>query len=162
MRVLPIHRFACCLFTSLLFVGCTENINKNATAKTQEIQSIAAIKLDLKDFFKFPVGTLGLEPSSTLLSLKNKRVQISGYMVKEEEPTAGLFMIAPLPVNMAEKEDGPADDMPPATLFVHIPPAEKNTVIPYRRGLWELTGTLELGNQEEANGRMSYARLILD
>jgi hypothetical protein len=146
----------------LLFVGCTENINKTATAETPSIQAVAATKLDLKDFFKLPVGALGLEPSSKLLSLKNKRVQISGYMVKEEEPTAGLFMIAQLPVNMAEKEDGPADDMPPATLFVHVPPADKNTVVAYRKGLWELTGTLELGNQEEANGRMSYARLILD
>ena len=83
-------------------------------------------------------------------------------MVKEEEPTAGLFMLAPLPVSMAEKEDGPADDLPPATLFVHVPPADKDKIMAYRPGPWQLTGTLKLGNQEEANGRMSYTRLILD
>jgi hypothetical protein len=146
-----------------LLGGCAENIQKTAITQIQPSVSVpTANELSLKEFFKFPVGALGLEPSAKLLSFKNKRVQISGYMVKEEEPIAGLFMLAPLPVSMAEKEDGPADDMPPATLFVHLPDSDKHSVMPYREGLWQLTGTLELGNQEEANGRMSYARLILD
>jgi hypothetical protein len=162
VRVLSNHRFASCLLASLLFVGCAENIHKTTATEIQQISPLAATELNLKEFFNFPVGSLGLEPTSKLLSLKGKTVQISGYMVKEEEPTAGLFMLAPLPVNMAEKEDGPADDMPPATLFVHVPPADKNTIVPYHKDLWQLTGTLELGNQEEANGRMSYARLILN
>jgi hypothetical protein len=103
-----------------------------------------------------------MEPTEKLLSLKDKRVRVMGYMVKEEEPTAGLFMLAPLPVALAEKDDGPADNLPPATLFVHMPKADANKAIVYRSGLWELIGTLRLGNREEANGRVSYTQLILN
>jgi hypothetical protein len=151
-------RFAIGLLIAVFFVGCAENISKTAA---QPGLSLEATELSLNEFFKFPVAARGLEPTEKLLSLNNKQVRVSGYMVKEEEPTAGLFMLAPLPVSMAEKEDGPADDMPPATLFVHLPQTEQHTRVFYRKGIWQLTGILELGNQEEANGRMSYARLIL-
>ncbi|MGZ8191667.1 MAG: hypothetical protein ACXWTS_10640 [Methylococcaceae bacterium] len=166
MDVLPNHRFACCVLASLILAGCAgqpgkENISKTPATEVQ--QTLPAVtELNLREFYKLPAGPRGLEPTQKLLSLKDKRVRITGYMVKEEEPTAGLFMLSPLPVSMAEKEDGPADDLPPATLFVHGPPADKDKIMAYRPGLWELTGTLKLGNQEEANGRMSYTRLILD
>lgn len=159
---MSIPRFICCLLTVFCVICRADTVSKVNESALQQTSVSNVSELSLKEFFKFPVGSLGLEPTKKLLSLKNKRVKITGYMVKEEEPTAGLFMLAPLPVNMAEKEDGPADDMPPATLFVHIPLAEKNTIVPFRKDLWQLTGTLELGNQEEANGRMSYARLIID
>jgi hypothetical protein len=164
---LPNHRFACCILASLFFAGCTgpaskENITKTSTTGAQQTLPPGVTELNLKEFYKFPVGPLSLEPTQKLLSLKDKRVRVTGYMIREEEPTAGLFMLAPLPVSLAEKEDGPADDLPAATLYVHAPPADKNNIIAYRPGLWQLTGILELGNQEEANGRMSYTRLILD
>ncbi len=168
MEVLPNHRFACCVLASLFFAGCAgeqvskENITKISTTEAQQTLPSGVTELNLKEFYKFPVGPLGLEPTQKLLRLKDKRVRITGYMIREEEPTAGLFMLAPLPVSLAEKEDGPADDLPAATLFVHVPPADKNKIMVYRQGLWQLTGILKLGNQEEANGRMSYTRLILD
>lgn len=167
MEVLPTHHFACCVLASLIFAGCTgqaskENISKGSTIEVQQTIPTGITELKLKEFYKFPVGPLGLEPTLKLLSLNNKHVRVTGYMIKEEEPTAGLFMLAPLPVSLAEKEDGPADDLPPATLFVHLPPIDKNKTIAYRQGLWRLIGTLKLGNQEEANGRISHARLILD
>jgi hypothetical protein len=167
VKVLPNHRFVCCVLVSLFFAGCAgqaskENITKTSTTEAQQTLPPGVTELNLKEFYKFPAGPRGLEPTQKLLRLKDKRVQVTGYMVKEEEPTAGLFMLAPLPVSMAEKEDGPADDLPPATLFVHVPPADKNKIIAYRQGLWQLIGILELGNQEEPNGRMSYTRLILD
>ena len=167
MEVLPNHRFVCCVLATLFFSGCAgqaskENITKTSATETEYTLPAGVTELNLKEFYKFPVGPLGLEPTQKLLSLKNKQFRVTGYMAKEEEPTAGLFMLAPLPVSLAEKEDGPADDLPPATLFVHVPPADKNEIMAYRPGLWQLTGTLKLGNQEEANGRMSYSRLILD
>jgi hypothetical protein len=148
-------------------VGCAEqtskeNITQTSAAEVQQTLPAGVTELNLKEFYKLPAGPRGLEPTQKLLSLKDKRVRVTGYMVKEEEPTAGLLMLAPLPVSMAEKEDGPADDLPPATLFVHVPPADKDKFITYRPGLWQLTGTLKLGNSEEANGRMSYTRLIMD
>jgi len=167
VEVLPNHRFACCVLASLFFSGCAgqaskENITKTSATETEYTLPAGVTELNLKEFYKFPVGPLGLEPTQKLLSLKDKRVQITGYMVKEEEPSAGLFMLAPLPVSLAEKEDGPADDLPPATLFVHVPPADKNKIIAYRSGIWQLTGILKLGNEDEANGRISYTRIILD
>ena len=167
MEFLPHHRFASIILIPFFFAGCAstvsnENIAKSSTTETQKTFHAEVTELSLKEFYKFPVGPYGLEPSQKLLSLKDKRIKVTGYMVKEEEPTAGLFMLAPLPVSLAEKEDGPADDLPPATLFVHVPAVDKDKIIAYRQGLWQLTGTLQLGNQEEANGRMSYTRLILD
>ena len=167
MELLPNHRFACCVLASLFFSGCAgqaskENITKTTATETEYTLPAGVTKLNLKEFYTFPVGPLGLEPTQKLLSLKDKHIQITGYMVKEEGPSAGLFMLAPLPVSLAEKEDGPADDLPPATLFVHVPPGDKNKIIAYRPGIWRLTGILKLGNQDEANGRISYTRIILD
>jgi len=159
------HRFIFCVLASIFFVGCAgEPSNKSISSATENQQKITseATELKLNEFYKFPVGPKGLEPSAKLLSLNNQRVHITGYMVEEEDATKGLFMIAPLPVSLSEKEDGPADDLPAATVFVHVPAADQNKIITYRPGLWELTGILQLGNQDEANGRMSYTRLILD
>lgn len=121
-----------------------------------------AVGLAWKDFYRQPVGPLGLEPTPLLLSLDNKPVRLQGYMVKEEEPEAGTFLLTSLPVSLAEKEDGPADDLPPATVFVHVPEADRDNVVPYRAGLWELEGILSLGNREESGGRVSYVRLMLE
>jgi len=85
-----------------------------------------------------------------------------GYMVQAEEPTPGLFMLSLVPVNIPEKEDGPSDDLPGSTLFVHMPAADADKILAYRPGLWQLVGTLKLGGQEENNGRISYVRLMLD
>jgi hypothetical protein len=119
-------------------------------------------ELKFKDFYKMPVGPKGLEPSERLLRLRNQRVRILGYMVQAEEPVPGIFLLAPVPVSIPEKEDGPSDDLPGATLFVHMPPQDADKVLAFRPGLWELEGKLELGPREEANGRVSYTRLILE
>lgn len=151
------------LVLSLLFAGCSVSPDKNNVANASTVplgQNASAI--DLHDFYKLPAGPLGLKPTEKLANLKDKRVRIVGYMVKEEEPTVGLFMLTTMPVNLSEKEDGPADDLPPATLYVHMPQADANKAVAFRPGLWEVIGTLKLGNQEEANGRMSYTQLILD
>jgi hypothetical protein len=119
-------------------------------------------ELQFGDFFKLPVGPRGLEPTEKLLSLKDKQVRVVGYMVQAEEPTPGLFMLSPVPVNIPEKEDGASDDLPGSTLFVHMPAADADKILAYRPGLWALVGTLKLGGQEESNGRVSYVRLLLD
>ena len=117
--------------------------------------------IKFREFFKMPIGPRGLEPTDKLLGLNGKRVRIFGYMVNAEEPSAGPFILAPLAVSMAEKEDGPADDMPATILFVHIANAE-GLIVPHIPGLLKLTGTLDLGNQEETDGRVSAVRLHLD
>ena len=147
----------CVVILSVLLMGCAEQAIKQVKPGLP-----TAIELSFKDFYKSPVGPMGLEPTQKLLSLKGKRVHLQGYMVVEEEPTPGLFMLTSLPVNIPEKEDGPSDNLPGATVFVHMPKADANKVLAHRTGLWDLEGTLELGGKEEANGRISYVRLLID
>ena len=146
--------------SSILLFGCTQQPTKNDV----QISSVKPVATDLtfREFYKLPIGPKGLEPTEKLLSLNNKRVHIKGYMVIEEEPTIGIFMLTLVPVNIPEKEDGPSDDLPGATVFVHMPSADAQKALAYRPGLWDLVGTLQLGPKEEANGRISYVRLQLD
>lgn len=125
-------------------------------------KSASVSEIGLNEFYKMPIGPRGLEPTAKLLNLNNQRVRLVGYQVKEEEPLAGIFMLSPTPVSLAEMEDGPADDLPAATVFVHMPAADSAKIIAYRAGPWELTGTLQVGNKEESSGRVSYVRLFVE
>ncbi|MGH8582032.1 MAG: hypothetical protein ACREWG_04445 [Gammaproteobacteria bacterium] len=160
------YRLTACIAAApvFLFTGCAHqaipsDLSRPATA---EARSLPGVDLHFFDFFKLPVGARGLEPTDRLLSLAGKRVKLMGYMVKEEEPFLGLFMLAPMPVSLAELADGPSDYLPPATLFVHMPGETADKIVGYRPGTWTVAGTLELGGQEEENGRVSYVRLMLD
>jgi hypothetical protein len=145
---------------SLLLAGCANQAPKPDSQPSAALPS--ATDLSFREFYKLPIGPLGLEPTSKLLSLKNKRVHLQGFMVKEDEPTAGIFMVSLVPVNIPDKEDGPSDYLPGATVFVHMPAEDVAETLAYRPGMWDLVGTLQLGAKEEGNGRNSYVRLLLD
>jgi hypothetical protein len=117
--------------------------------------------LKFNELFKLPIGPRGLEPTDKLLGLDGKRVRIFGYMVNAEEPAPGPFILAPLAVSTAEKEDGPADDLPATVVFVHLAQGERE-IIPHVSGLLKLTGVLSLGPKEEPDGRVSAVRLLAD
>lgn len=131
-----------------------------ATGAPEPLRADAS--LPLSDLFVRPVGPRGLEPTPSLLGLQGKRVLVQGFMVQEEEPLPGYFMLASLPVSLAERADGPADYLPPGTLFVHLPDAQRDEIVAYVRTELEVAGTLELGAKEETSGRISYVRLRLD
>ena len=116
--------------------------------------------LAFRDFFRLPIGPRGLEPTERLLSLRDQHVRVQGYMVREDEPQPGMFMLTPAPVALGELADGPADYLPAATLFVHV--RGEDRIIPYRAGIWTVSGVLRLGAWTEANGQVSYVRLIVD
>jgi hypothetical protein len=140
---------------------------------TQRVASILQVKgkvtappagvtdIKFREFFTMPIGPGGLEPTDKLLGLNGERVRIFGYMVNAEEPSPGPFILAPLAVSMAEKEDGPADDMPATVIYVHIENG-KDWIVPHVPGLLKLTGLLSLGAKEEPDGRVSAVRLQLD
>lgn len=111
------------------------------------------------EFFRMPIGPFGLEPSEKLLALNGKPVRLVGYMVKEETPTAGRFLFSPLPVALGDEDESLSDDLPATTVSVHLN-SSKNA--PYIAGLIQLTGTLEVGAKDEADGRVSSVRLVLD
>ncbi|MDD5034970.1 MAG: hypothetical protein PHE55_09450 [Methylococcaceae bacterium] len=162
MPKIRFHRFVLCLTLTLLTACANPSNPVGIHGGATPVSSVGVSELNLREMFKVPVGPQGLEPTEKLLSLKDKRVRVIGHMVHEQEPTPGIFMLSPLPVGLAEKEDGPADDLPAATLFVHMPSADANKLMAFRPGLWTLTGKLDLGSREEDNGRVSYVRLLLD
>ena len=118
---------------------------------------------DLKfhEFFKLPVGPLGLEPTEKLMSLDGKRVRIIGYMVAQANPVDGAFILTPLPVSIGDDDESLADDLPPSAVFVHLPVSNARSV-PYIPGLIKLSGVLSVGSRGEADGRVSGVRLQLD
>ncbi|AXQ28009.1 hypothetical protein D0B54_04680 [Solimonas sp. K1W22B-7] len=121
-----------------------------------------ATDLSLSEFYRMPVGPRGLEPTGKLLSLDGQRVRIRGYMVGEESPAPGVFMLTSLPVQLAEAADGPADDLPAAVVFVRLPEAQSDHIVGSRRGPIAVEGRLDLGGREEPNGRVSYVRLQMN
>lgn len=117
----------------------------------------SADDLLFRDFFAMPVGPRGLQPSEELLSLNGKVVRMRGYVAHQESPTAGVFILSPLPVELGDADEGLADDLPPAVVFVHA--GDRSS--PYIAGVVQVTGTLEVGPQNEADGRVSQVRLVL-
>lgn len=124
-------------------------------------QQAAISELRFQDIFKLPIGENGPEPTEKLLALNHQRVRITGYQVKGET-RAGIFMLTPNPVDISAMEDHAPDELPAATLFAHMSVADATENLAYRTGPRELTGVLDIGNQLEANGRVSFVRLHVD
>lgn len=118
--------------------------------------------LKFRELFKLPVGPQGLESTDKLGSLDGKRVRIVGYMVQQDPPLAGSFILSPLPVVAGDADDSFADDIPASAIFVVLPKAA-DTVVPPLAGLIQLTGTLRVGAREMPGaGRVAPAVLELD
>lgn len=120
---------------------------------------VEAIKFG--EFFRMPVGPYGLEPTEKLVAMNGRRVRLVGYMVREETPAPGRFLFSPLPVSLGDEDESLSDDLPPTTVFVHLP-GGKERKSPYVPGPIHLTGTLEVGAADEPDGRVSSIRLLLD
>jgi len=135
---------------------------RNVPTSTLPCLPADTAELKFRDFFVMPVGPRGLEMTPKLLALDGRRVRIVGYMAQQENPHPGFFLLTPVPVSVDEASDGRAYDLMPATLFVHLPPAQANKVASHQPGLLVLTGTLSVGNREQVDGRISMVRLQLD
>jgi len=117
--------------------------------------------LAFKSFYKLPVGSQGLEMSDTLRGANGKERKIVGYMVQQERPHLGRFLLSPRPVQMSEHADGEADDLPAALVTVYLDPSQSDWAVPHTRGRISLTGTIEVGRLEETDGRVSWVRMRL-
>lgn len=129
-------------------------------AELPAVPGVADLKF--RDFFAMPIGPRGLAPSSRLLALNGQRVRIVGYMARQDEPTPGLVILAPLPVVLGDQDESFADDLPASVVYVHLAEAHRDRAVPHLDGLLQFTGTLRLGAQREADGRVSFVRLALD
>jgi hypothetical protein len=118
--------------------------------------------LRFRDFYQSPIGPAGLQMSAALRQAHGQRVQLTGYMVTQETPLNGHFFLTPLPVSMSSHADGEADDLPPATALVLMPPAEQARPVLSTPGLLQLTGLLQVGRHEMPDGRIVWVRLLLE
>jgi hypothetical protein len=118
--------------------------------------------LRFRDFYQSPVGPAGLQMSAALRQAHGQRVRLTGYMVTQEAPLNGHFFLTPLPVSMSSHADGDADDLPPATALVLMPPAEQAQPVLSTPGLLQLTGQLQVGRFEMPDGRIVWVRLLLE
>ena len=129
-------------------------------AGPQPVHALPAT-LRMQDFFQLPVGPQGLVITDRLRQAQGTVVRLTGYVVQQEVATLGQFLLTPRPVLMSQHADGEADDLPPATVFVRLDTGQQGWAVAHARGLVEVTGTLEVGRQEERDGRVSWFRLQL-
>jgi hypothetical protein len=105
-------------------------------------------------------GPGGVHLSARVHELESRRVRMVGFMPQMEVPPRGAFYLCPRPIFVDESGGGTADLPPTAVrVVVRSAPGEEVAFIP---GPLEVTGTLEIGRREEADGTVSFVRLILD
>jgi hypothetical protein len=145
---------------------CTGSAHAQAEAQAQVAPAAAAhaapLRLQFQDFFVQPMGPRGAEITRTLLQAHGQSVQLTGYMVQQERPQLGHFMLTPRPVRMSEHSDGDADDLPAAWAMVYLDASQQDFAVPYQHGLLEVRGVLSVGRLEEQDGRVSWVRLQLE
>ena len=138
----------------------SESSAKSTTSRLPPLPA-GVTELKFNEFFVSPIGERGLTLTEKLRGLDGQRVRILGYMARQEAATPGKLLLAPLPVQVCEHDSEFADDLPPSTVHVFVP-ACRDQRLPYTARLLLLTGTLSVGNREEADGRISVVRLTLD
>jgi len=145
--------FAACALGALLAPVCALAQQTDAPTETPLLR--------FTDFFKLPMGSRGAEMTPALLRRDGQTVRLSGYMVQQERPATGRFILTPRPVRMSEHADGDADDLPAAWAMVYLDASQQDFAVPYTRGLIEVRGVLSVGRLEEQDGRVSWVRLQL-
>ena len=148
--------------------GATSRISAEAVAMSGfgvpgNLQPAPAGVSDLKfrEIYPMPVGPRGLELSERVRALDGKRVRMVGYMVEQELPTRGGFILSPLPATIGDEDESLADDLPPSVVFVRLE-GDNESQLSFMPGLLHFTGTLGVGPREEADGRIHSLRLNLD
>jgi len=114
--------------------------------------------LEFTDFYGAIIGDRGPELTAKVRALAGQQVRLVGFMVRQALPTPGVLLLAPQPVQVDEVEYGACDDLPPQIVRVFLPlPA--GSQVPLTPGPLLLTGTLEVGQQSEPDGRNSFLRI---
>lgn len=119
------------------------------------------IDFSLDRLYVSPAGRRGLEFTPEARQLDGKRVRLTGFMVRQTQPVPWCFLLSPISLSLHEREYGLAEDLPPSALHIFYP-RSLPPVLPWERRPLVATGILSLGNREEADGRISAARLTID
>ena len=117
--------------------------------------------LNFGDLLQHPIGPQGIEISPNAQALQGQSVRLRGYMVKSEEAAIGQFYFAPVPLQMSEHADGPANDLPASAVLVKLDPSQANWAVSHKAGALVLEGTLLVGRYEDTQGIVSWFQLQL-
>ena len=133
-----------------------------AAAEESRVRSLDGIpELTFRDLFRASPGAGGLETTERARALDGKAVTLRGYMVRQSQPIPWAFILSPVPQSLHEREYGECDDLPVTAIHVFLP--RSSSPIPTRlNGVVTVTGVLELGGHEEADGRVSPARIRIN
>ena len=126
-----------------------------------QAQAVESPLFHFGDLLQHPIGPQGLEITQKAKSIQGQNVRLRGYMVKSEEDSIGQFYFAPLPIQLSEHADGPANDLPASAVLVKLDPSQANWAISHKAGALVLEGTLRIGRHEDAQGTVSWFQLQL-
>ena len=126
-----------------------------------QAQAVESPLFHFGDLLQHPIGPQGLEITQKAKSIHGQNVRLRGYMVKSEEDSIGQFYFAPLPIQLSEHADGPANDLPASAVLVKLDPSQAKWAISHKAGALVLEGTLRIGRHEDAQGTVSWFQLQL-
>ena len=147
-------------FWIFIFYGFALTVSAEIQPSSQ-IHEESVKVVNLHHVFKMPIGAKGLEFDDQFKLLNNQYVQITGFIVKSDEPVPGKFLLSIRPVQLNEHADGEANDLPPSTVQVLLDPTQSDSMIPYKSGLQTFRGILSIGRLEGSDQPISWIRLQL-
>jgi len=115
------------------------------------------VPLDLTQTVVVEGGTSRVAPEVERLT--GRRVRAVGFMVRMEEPSSAAFYLARRPTD-ADESGGGTGDLPLDAVRVEVPWLPRD--IPFVPGPVEVVGTLEVGRKEDALGRVSWIRIVME
>lgn len=155
-------RVAAMILVPLIYSNlvCAQHIGKKpeSRATINKDASSPLVDLSFKEFFD--PGASELRPSRKLLALTSRHVRLIGFMTQLQDPPLGAFYLCPRPI-LADESGSGTGDLPPESVLV-IMPSSQGKKISFIPGPLEIVGILEVGRLEEASGRVSFIRLVLD
>jgi hypothetical protein len=116
------------------------------------------VRLDLAKLYR-STGR-GTRVAPQVEALRGRRVRAVGFMVRMEEAPRGAFYLTRHPVE-AEEGGAGTGDLPPGALRVEVPSLASEEVA-WVPDVVEAVGRLEVGRAEDAEGRVSWLRVVVD
>lgn len=137
------------------------NVSLAGLLSFQNAYASEVLILSFGDLLQQPIGPQGLVIMPSAMRMQGQRVRLRGFMVKSEEDSIGQFYLAPLPIQMSEHADGPANDLPASTILVKLDPGQASWAVTHKAGPIILEGTLKVGRHEDLEGTVSWFQLQL-
>lgn len=106
--------------------------------------------LRFRDFFRTPAGQTDLEISDILRQSDGQTVRLVGYMVQQENPVPGRFLLVPRPAPLSQDGADHAAALHPSTVVVYLDPSQQDWTVPHVAGLVTVRGKLSVSRDDRA------------